>query len=401
MDAEGPLGLEALQARAEAALGAPAAVLGAAPGRINIIGEHTDYIGGLALPVAVDRQILVALRPLPEPRARVRALDLDEVVSWDLGAPPAPEALDAGWARYVVGCVCLLGEELQARGRALPGGLEAVVTGDVPLGSGISSSAALCLAWVNALAAWTELDLAPLARARLAQGVEHEWAGVQCGLLDQVASQLSVRGFLLRVDFAGPSPEQPLVDHVDDYLAGVRWVLLHTGVHRALAGSAYAERVAQVAEGLARSGLPAWRQLPGEGGLVGLAERLGDEVLLRRLRHGITENQRVRLAVEAVAWGDAAHLGRLLCESHASLRDDYAVSCPELDLMQALARATPGCHGARMMGGGFGGCVLALVDEGVDLGAAVLPAYRARFEDRAPRVLEVSPASGARGWRVD
>lgn len=388
------LGVEGLAQRARQALGGAAQVLAAAPGRINIIGEHTDTIGGLALPVAIDRHIVVALRRRGDGVARVTALDLGEQHAWRVASPPEPGELE-GWRAYVVGSVAVFQELLDTRGGVFPGGFEAVVHGDVPLGSGVSSSAALCLAWINALDAWTELGLAPLERARLAQQVEHRWAGVPCGLLDQVASQCSVAGKLALVDF-----RELRVQLVHDGLQGVRWVLLHTGVQRALASSAYQQRVEEVTLALERSGLGHWRDLPGPEGWAALDVALGDPVWSARLRHGVSENARVLAAVAAVERGDAAGLGRLLDQSHASLRDDYAVSCEELDVLQQLATSAEGCWGARMMGGGFGGCVLALVEEGADFRDPVMRAYGRHFPARAGRVLELRPVGGAQGWRV-
>ncbi|MEC7948903.1 MAG: galactokinase family protein, partial [Myxococcota bacterium] len=187
-------GAQLLLDRAAAALPGRPAWIGLAPGRINIIGEHTDYIGGLSLPTGVNRWAVVRIRPRTDGRVWIRALDLDEEITVELAQVPV---LPGGWARTMVGAVQVCREAF-----GLPSdGFDAVVTGDVPRGGGMSSSAALCVAWVNALAAWRGRTLDTLEAARLAQRVEHVWSGVPCGLLDQVASQGSVAGALLRVDF--------------------------------------------------------------------------------------------------------------------------------------------------------------------------------------------------------
>jgi galactokinase len=379
--AELPENARALLDRAAAALPGEPAWIGLAPGRINIIGEHTDYIGGLSLPTGVDRYAVVRLRPREDRRVHIRALDLGEETGFGLDERPDPPA---GWARTMAGAVWICHADF-----GLPGGFDAVVTGDVPRGGGMSSSAALCVAWVNALAAWAGRSLDDPAAARLAQKVEHDWSGVPCGLLDQLASQASRAGRLLRVDF-----QTDAVTPVAADLPRHAWLVLDTGVRRALAGSAYAERVAQVRAGLERAGVAHWRDLT-------QAHLVHGDVLDARLRHGITENARVDAVVAALAAGDVEAVGRLMGESHASLRDDYAVSCAELDTFVDAAAATPGCLGARMMGGGFGGCALALVeaDRAEAVADAALVTYRSRFDHPASAAV-VRGVDGARGWRA-
>lgn len=368
---------EPLVERATAALGRAPDAVGVAPGRINVIGEHTDYIGGLALPAAVDRYCVVALAPRRDGQVRIDAADLGETYQWTLGERPTPTV---GWARLMAGAVEVFREAV-----GLDSGFDAAVVGDVPRGGGMSSSAALCVAWMVGLEALTGSTVAPTAAVRLAQRVEHEWVDVQCGLLDQTASRCAVPGHLLRVDFRSMDV-QPVASGLDR----CAWLVLDTGVHRELAGSAYADRVREVAAGLARAGRGHWRELSE-------ADLVEGDVLDARLRHGIRENARVEAMVSALAAGDAAAAGRLLRESHASLRDDYAVSCAELDAMVEAAVAEAGCFGARMMGGGFGGCALALVreDDADAVGEAVLTAYRRRFAWPA-RVFRVAMVGGAR-----
>ena len=377
-----PGNARALLARAAVALPGGPAWLGLAPGRINIIGEHTDYIGGLSLPTGVDRFALVRLRPRADRQVHIRALDLAEGFSFGVDAVPDPPP---GWRRTMAGAVAVAHTAF-----GLPGGLDAVVTGDVPRGGGMSSSAALCVAWIAALSAWSGRTLGDAEAARLAQRVEHEWSGVPCGLLDQLASQASRSGRLLRVDFRTDAVT-PVVAALPDHA----WLVLDTGVRRELAASAYAQRVQEVRDGLARTGQAHWRELS-------LDDLVHGDILDARLRHGITENARVDAVVRALGTGDVARVGRLLAESHRSLRDDYAVSCLELDAFVDAASAAPGCLGARMMGGGFGGCALALVEAAAAdaVAAAALAAYRSRFDHPAAAAV-VRGVDGARGWRSD
>lgn len=379
-------GAQALLDRAAAALPGTPTWVGLAPGRINVIGEHTDTIGGLALPTGIDRWVVVRLRPRVDGRVHIRALDLDETFGFDLDRRPDPSP---GWARTMAGAVVVCHAAF-----GLPaGGFDAVVTGDVPRGGGMSSSAALCVAWVNVLAAWAGRALGTLEAARLAQRVEHDWSGVPCGLLDQISSQASRSGRLLRIDFGGPA-----VGAVPAATPGHAWLVLDTGVRRSLATSAYGQRVDEVHAALrrvqARRPGATFRDLrPGDF-------RRGD-LLDRRLRHGMNENERVDAVLRLLAEGDLSTVGAVISQSHRSLRDDLEVSCPELDSLVDAARAQAGCLGARMMGGGFGGCVLALVRE--DVAGAVAEQARSvharRFGDPISAAV-VRGVDGARGWQT-
>jgi len=376
---------ERLLHRVEAALGRSADAMGIAPGRINLIGEHTDYIGGLSLPGAIDRHVLVGLAARDDQTVTIHSLESGERWSFELGPGLDPPQ---GWQRYMAGAVEVFREHC-----GLDRGFDAAVAGDVPLGAGLSSSAALCVAWMNALRAWTDAELDDATLVRMAQRVEHVWAGVKCGLLDQMASQLARPDHLLRIDFRNLAVAQ-----VPNNLHQVELLVFDTGVRRALAGSAYAERVAQVRAGIdrvTRRGVMHWRDLR-------LDDLVRGDVIDDRLRHGITENARVDAAAEALRAGDAVALGGLLMQSHQSLQQEYAVSCAELDSMVALAASEPGCFGARMMGGGFGGCVLALVSEGAaeSVWTGVIQAYRRRHPHPA-RAFRVRLVAGARGHRID
>jgi len=377
----------ALRARIERAVGSYERAFGCAPrwvgwgpGRVNIIGEHTDYNAGLAMPAAIDRWVVVALDRRAGGGLEVHSEDFDERMVLDDGAPLSERA--PSWQRFARGCVV----EYAARTAGV-GGWRAAVAGDVPLGAGLSSSAALEMAWLNALDLACEGGLSGLELARVGQQVEHRHLGLASGLLDQLASQLSRPGELMVVDF-----DTMAVRYRQAALPGWTWLVVDSGVRRELAGSAYRERVAECARGLraARAldgALEGFRGL-GAGHLEGLREA-GHALPALRLGHLLSENRRVVAMELALSAGDAAEAGRVLDASHASLRDDYAVSCVELDLLAEGCSAHPGCAGARMVGGGFGGCVLALVR---------IDAHRELVEDLAREYGRRTPHQ-LRSWR--
>jgi len=360
--------------------GAPAWVSWA-PGRINLIGGHTDYNGGLALPAAINRWISVALRPRSDRVVRVRSLDFGGEFR---GSIDGFDELGASWQRFVAGSVSVFGAQ-----HPLPSGFDAVFTGDVPDGAGLSSSAALTIAWMTVLRAWTGVSVDDLTLTRYAQKVEHEYLGVKCGLLDQIGSLMARSGQLMLVDF-----QDLTVSPVDVALEDVCWVVLHSGVRRELAGSKYLERVQECQRGLAsvQATHPEVQKMRD----ITLSMLNDASVTSRRLRHVVTENQRVLDAVEAVRGGDPVRLGETVSAAHQSLRDDYEVSCSQLDLLAELAQAHPQCFGGRMVGGGFGGCTLNLVQAGaapkfID---DVLSAYRSKVEE-VPRAFTFDLVAGA------
>ncbi|MEC8194353.1 MAG: galactokinase [Myxococcota bacterium] len=379
--AERPAIAELCAAELRAHMGGAPDVVSWAPGRINVIGGHTDYNGGLALPGAINRWISVALRRRADDRVRVRSLDFGGELSGDRGSL---EATNASWSRFVVGCITVFEEHTP-----LPSGLDAVFAGDVPDGAGLSSSAALTVAWMTALRAWTGAAIDDATLVRMAQQVEHRFLGVQCGLLDQIGSLMAEPDSLLLVDFADLR-----VEPVSVGLKGVRWVVLHSGVRRELAGSSYLDRVHECAEGLAA----VRRREPGVSRVrdASLPMLRTDDPVERRLRHVITENARVLQAADAVRRGDAEALGQLLVAAHSSLRDDYEVSCPQLDCLVDSALAQPGCFGARMVGGGFGGCTLNVVEASrVDAFIeGALTAYRSQCSE-TPRSFAFDLVGGA------
>lgn len=307
-----------------------------APGRVNLIGDHTDYAGGLALPMAIDLGTTVEGERTG--RSVVLRSDQDPAPARVDLAVTDPAGVDPPWARYVAGVVAELRPRVGLRGR---------VRSTLPVGAGLSSSAALELSVALALGFEGE----PLELARLGQRAEHRASGVPCGLMDQLTSACGVEGHALLVDFATtevtPVPLPP----------DTEMVVVHSGEPRALAGSAYAERRSQIETATALLG--PLRDRPLED-----LDRLEDPLLRRRARHVLTENARVRAAAEALAAGEPAEVGRLMLESHHSLRDDFEVSTPALDELVTTLRARTGVHGARLTGAGFGGCVVALCEPG-------------------------------------
>jgi len=359
-----------------------------APGRVNLIGEHTDYNDGLVLPCAIDRATAVVAGPRDDDRVRVFSQEQCAEASFALSSL----ARAGGWLDYVRAPAFALRE---AGHRVL--GADLAIASDVPLGAGLSSSAALGVAVTLALAHLSELELTLRQAADLAHRGENHFVGIGCGILDHYASALGEPDRALRIDCRARSVVAlPLP-------ANAAWLVADSGAQRALASGGYRERVAECAAALdaaKRAGIAppeanALRDLAASD-LPALSRAL-PERLLRRARHVITENARVDAFAAALGAGDLAPAGALMRASHASLCFDYAVSTRELDALCALAEATPGCYGSRLTGAGFGGCTLHLVSpEAADAVARALEAgFAARF-GRAPRVWRVRASAGAR-----
>lgn len=373
------LSLEALEARVvgafETRFGEAPEVLAWAPGRVNLIGEHTDYTGGLAMPAAVDRYVVAALSRAD--RVELVSLDYDDVLCFEAGAAPEQAS---GWRAYAAGAYALSAERAGS-GLGGLGGCRGVVAGDVPLGAGLSSSAAIECCLLNGFRELFELEYSDIELIRLAQRIEHERLGLQSGLLDQFASQMSRAGTVMIVDFRTLSAL-----HVPADLSEHRWLVADTGVRRELAASAYTDRVRSCAEGLAALKAAGRAEHSRDATLADVAEVGAGQPWASRLRHVLTENARVGELAAALAARDWTAAGAALHASHASLRDDYQVSCAELDALAELAEAYPGCLGARMMGGGFGGCTIQLVERDRVEGfrAALSAGFEARFGRGAP-----------------
>ena len=344
-----------------------------APGRVNLVGDHTDYNDGFVLPFAIDLACLAGVAGTPSPgRVRARSLEEEEIVTLPADGSADPSSF-TGWGRYVAGVLRVLA----ARGRA-PVGADVVVSSTVPEGSGLSSSAALEVALALALADAGGLALGGAELARACQEAEQVATGVPCGIMDQLASVAGETGSALLIDCRSLAVTPvPLPRSL-----GV--VVVHSGIPRTLDTSAYAERRRACEALAARLGLPALRD-------AGPADVAGDPLG----RHVVSENARVHAAVAALARDDLRHLGAVVQESHASLRDDFRVSTPELDaLVTALERE--GALGARLTGAGFGGCVVAVCRRGEErgVGTAAAAAY-AEQTGRSPRVFPVEAVEGA------
>ena len=358
--------------------GAPTAVV-RAPGRVNLIGEHTDYNEGFVLPLAIDREVRMAVRPREDGRVIVRALDVGEEAEFEAPSP----AKGRGWSEYLKGVAWSLkdqGFELR--------GFEAVMSGNVPRGSGLSSSAALELATARAFYISSGFEWDPQQIARACQIAENEWLGVKSGIMDQLASAAGEEGHALLIDCRSLAIEAvPLP-------AGSAVLVLDTMTRRALVSSSYNERRAQCEEAAALLGATSLREVSSDA-LVAHTERLGP-VLFRRARHVVTENERTREAASAMGRGEAQRLGELMNESHASLRDDFEVSSPALDSIANCARVQPGCFGSRLTGAGFAGCAVALVeaDEAGRIAETVSECYR-EATGRKPQIYLCRAAAGA------
>jgi len=368
--------------------GRPARLVAEAPGRVNLIGEHTDYNEGHVLPLAIDRSVAVAAAPQAD-AVHAYSLDYDQEDSFSLAEiRPLPEG---GWRNYVRGVAWALREA----GHGLRG-LQLALSGDVPIGAGLSSSAALEVAVAAAFAAAGEIHLDPRDVALLAQRSENDFVGVQCGIMDQLAAVFGQAHHALLIDCRSLDVE-PVPLSLDEQ--GMAVVIVDSAVRRALGDSPYNQRRWECAQAAAALGVPALRDVAPDD-LEARRRELPPE-LYCRARHVVTEEARVTASVGALRRGDLETLGRLLCQSHESLRHDFQVSCRELDLLVELAAKVEGVLGARLTGAGFGGCTLNLVRRGA-LGAfrrGVLQAYRQRtglpaqmHVVRASRRLQVTDA---------
>ena len=367
----------------EETFGCTPAAVAFAPGRVNLIGEHTDYNGGLSMPIAIDRGTTCAVSPRADGVIAVRSAQGDRKPSTIAMADMQPSAV-RGWLAYAVGAVALA-----TRNSWHHGGVSVTVDGDVPLGAGLSSSASLECSVLLALATMSQSTPGPIEIALAAQAAEHEFAGVPCGILDQATAMLAREGEALLLDSqALAASSVPL--HLDDL--GLRLLVVDTRARHQLGDGGYADRREACEEAARRLGVRHLAALD-----VSAMSRIGElpEPWRRRARHVVTENARVLLAARAFEAGDRAALGRLFAASHASLAVDFEVSCPELDAA-VTAAVDAGAVAARMTGGGFGGSVAVLVDGGrVD---EVRDAVAQAFVGRgfaAPSFLDVRPSAGA------
>jgi galactokinase len=379
-----------VEARYSEAFDQPPEVVARAPGRVNLIGEHTDYNQGFVLPAAIDRYIWFAGTRRTDRLFRALALDLGESVEFSLDDGTGPETERRLWVLYLAGVARLLEREAGPLR-----GIDVAFGGNVPREAGLSSSAAVEM---GSVALWQQLlglHSDPVAMARLGQRVENEFLGVPTGIMDQFVSGLGRHGHALLMDCRDLSYRYvPLPK-------GAKIVVANSGVKRALAKSEYAVRVRQCEEAAAemrKAGLKADSLRDVTLEQFKSVERELSELLRRRARHVITENARVHEAVAALDSGNVERFGELMKASHISLRDDYEVSSPELDALTSIAWKQPGVLGARMTGAGFGGCTVNLVRRETTSGLvnALQENYR-QPTGRPPEVYVLDAADGAFG----
>ena len=356
-----------------------------APGRVNLIGEHTDYNGGLVLPFAINRTTKVAVAARADRTVRLASGFPDaEPVEFDLDAFTPEQA--SGWSGYPAGVAW----ELERAGITVPG-FDLYVTSDVPVGAGLSSSAALECAVALALSDLTGAGLGRAALADIGRRAENNVVGAPTGIMDQSASMLGTRDCAVYLDCRDLS-SRPVPLRLEE--SGLVCLVIDTKVSHAHASGGYAERRFSCIRGAGAMGVDDLREL--DAADLTRAERLLDDVTFRRVRHIVTENERVARTAELLATRGPGAIGELLDASHRSMRDDFEISCPELNLAVDAARAN-GAIGARMTGGGFGGSAIALVpaDDADRARSAVLAGFAAGGL-RAPDVFSVLPAEGAR-----
>jgi galactokinase len=367
--------------------GAEPTALVRAPGRVNLIGEHTDYNQGLVLPIAIDRATYAVAGPGGEGRVRIFSATLDRSVDFDLQDNPPPATV--GWDAYPRGVAA----ELTKVGVPLVGA-QIYLESDLPIGAGLSSSAALEVSVALGLLAVAGRKLPPVELARLCRLAEHNYAGVPCGIMDQFVCTMAAADSALLLD-CRDEQSTPIPWPDDEALV----LIIDSGCRRRLSDGVYADRVRECALAVGHfqrtdptvSSLRdvALRRLDGQRSAL-------EDTIFRRARHVITENQRTADAADALRRGDYAALGRAMNESHASLGDDYQVSSPQLDDLAEAVRGVPGVFGARMTGAGFGGCVVAVATPGA--AGEVESAVRKRYDTKyggAAQMMASRPGRGA------
>ena len=359
--------------------------IASAPGRVNLIGEHTDYSDGFVLPMALEARTVLAAAPSAGSLVSLHSAAFDATVELDLTRALVPRARH--WSNYAAGVIA----GFQRTGAVVPP-LDVVIESDVPVGAGLSSSAALEVAMATLVAAAAGADVGPTDTARLCQRAEHEFAGVPTGIMDQLIAVLGRPGQAVKIDCRSLDAE--FVDLTDP---GVTVMIVNTNVRHDLADGAYAERRAACLEAASRLGVQALRDATFDD-LQARANVLGAK-LLARARHVVSENRRVHDATSAARRADWDTLGALLYQSHASLRDDYEVSCRELDVLVDIGRSLGprgGVFGCRMTGGGFGGSVvcLARTDRASTIADTMQQRYAA-LTGRNASVFTSRPGAGA------
>jgi galactokinase len=358
----------------------------AAPGRVNLIGEHIDYNDGFVLPMAIERYCVIAAAAASGESAKIFSVAADEEATVPL-ASAKRNPMPGHWSNYSAGVIALCGNR-----NMRPGGFEAVVDSSVPFGGGLSSSAAIEVATATLIEVITGTSLDPVAKALLCQKAEHDYAGVPCGIMDMFASTMGRADHLMLLDCRSRQIEHiPLVD------PSVSVLIVNTNVKHELSDGEYAQRRGQCESAARKLDVSSLRDVSIEQ--LGANHKKLDATELRRARHAVTEIARTVDAAAAVKAGDWPRVGYLMYASHESLRDDYEVSCEELDLLVELARKigpAGGVIGSRMTGGGFGGCTVSLVGT-ANVGAVaekLAQAYRAKTSIN-PSIIVSRPARGA------
>ncbi len=358
-----------------------------APGRVNLIGEHTDYNEGFVLPAAVDKMIVFAVKPNNVGKFRFFAYDLNESFETPVGQIEKSKTL---WANYLLGVVA----QFVKNGKTV-NGFDCVVGGNVPLGAGMSSSAAIEVGMAFAINDMFRLGCSRLTMTKFAQMAEHEYAGVNCGIMDQFASMHGKENHVIKLDCRSLEFEYfPL--NMDNHML----VLVNTGVKHSLASSEYNKRRAECECGVSLlqkyySNVKSLRDVT----LDMLEAHKGefDEVVFKRCSYIVEENIRLSDACKALSNGDFVTFGLNMYGSHYGLRDKYQVSCAELDQLVEIAKTVPGVLGSRMMGGGFGGCTITMIEKSkvADFESAIKKEYKTP-NGGAPEIYEVVIGGGAR-----
>ncbi len=362
-----------------------------APGRVNLIGEHTDYTGGFVLPAAINREVVIAAGKTHDRIISGYSLDFDSEASAVAGHYDPEHPM--GWFRYVLGVL----KELDHSGYTT-GGFQFTLGGDVPVGSGLSSSAALETAVLTVMEGMLSFRMDDTEAALLCQRAENRFVGVNCGIMDQLISRAGSKSRALFVDCATLRFQR-----VPAEIDGTVWIVVDSGRSRGLVDSEYNRRRAECEEAVrfASESFPE-RQISGLRDLFPedftILEKTCPPNVFRRLRHVVSENDRVIRTVEALGNGRPDLAGGLLTASHASLRDDFEVSCAELDLLVSILSSIPGVYGARLTGAGFGGCVLSLAERSAlpAIEKAIAEQYNPVDLDRSAAVWPVEISEGAR-----
>ena len=323
-----------------------------APGRVNLIGEHTDYNDGFVMPAALDFATLTAASQRPDRRLRVYSMIMDETREFDLNSPPA--AASGDWSDYLLGVALML----EMSGLRLSGA-DLIIWTDVPIGAGLSSSAALEVSVTHALLIESGLPFDPIAVAQICQRAENDFVGMRCGVMDQYIACCGVAGHALLIDCRNLASRHVAI------APNLRLLIANSGVRHQHAGGEYNLRREACEEGVSLLSrylgpIKALRDVtPAE---LDAKRRKLPELIYRRCRHIVTENARVLEAARALEAGDFVACGRAMSASHVSMQKDFEITCPEVDMLVGLAQTVEGVYGSRMTGGGFGGCTVSLVE---------------------------------------